>query len=134
MNTIEKEVVLTEDTTRMTVEGKNARAKQLAGREFSDKKEYGVVEDTYINSDKRPLAKGSGINSKGEDFFIPGEGPKSIKKQFDTDNGGNVYDINGTGGKSGRNNLMGINKYKPHSYYGVNSPKSEDSTINITYK
>ena len=134
MSTNAKEVELTNETTRMTSEGKNARSKQLAGRQYSEKKEYGVNEETYINSDKAPLAKGSGTENKGDEFFIPGQGgPKTIKKQFDTNNGGNVYDINGTGGKSGRNNLMTINKYTPQSFYGVNSPKADDDIVKIIF-
>lgn len=110
--------------------GVEARKKQLAGADYKKNKEYGVNEDSYNYSDKNPLGKGT--STQTSDYVTIGSATSS--PQFDTNDGGNSYDRYGSigaGGKSGRENLKTLNKYTPESYYGVNSPKSDENMVDI---
>ena len=108
----------------------------MSGATFSKNKEYGISNDkSYKYSDETPLAKGTG--NSGPDYLTPGKGSSTgYTPQYDTTDGGNIYDRNGAigaGAKSGRINLMGINKYSPQSYYGTGSPSEDADTIEINW-
>ena len=119
----------------LTQKGQDARKKQLSGASFSKNNEYGEKDETYVHSEKSPLSKGTG--NRGAEYLTPGSGSSTAyTQQFDTSDGGNIYDrngVSGAGAKSGRNNLMGINKYGPQSYYGPGSPSTDADTIEINW-
>lgn len=118
----------------VTDAGIKARKEQLTGLPFNKDKAYGATDDTF-NYEDNPLGKGTSNQTK--EYLTLGEGtPTSYASQFDTTDGGNVYDRQGTlygGSKSGRNGLNSINKYNASSYYGVNSPIQDENMAAINF-
>ena len=67
--------------------------------------------------------KGKGTGHGGHTHTMPDQNKLSAinYSTFDTNGGGNVYDIEGFKGKGGRNFLTTISKYSKENEYGVNS-------------
>ena len=107
--------------------GIEARGENLVRNDFNHTDEYSVLHsDALSNGD--PQGKGTGIG--GHTFSIPDcSKPSAIDySNFDTMNGGGLYDIEGRNGVGGRNFLMNISKYNATHEYGVNSV---DTSANI---
>jgi hypothetical protein len=83
--------------------------------------------DIYSSSHKDSISdgdsKGKGTLHGGHTHTSPDfNRPSTIDySSFDTNNGGNSYDIDGYKGKGGRNFLTTISKYNKNNEYGVNS-------------
>ncbi len=100
--------------------GIEARNETLVRNDYGRVDEYSVLHsDAISNGD--PLGKGTGIG--GHTYTTPDcSRPSSIDySNFDTMNGGGVYDIEGRNGVGGRNFLMNISKYNANHEYGINS-------------
>ena len=83
-------------------------------------------QNEYSNIHKNAKG-GNDVQGKGTDFgghthIIPNnKKSKSIDySTFSTDNGGNLYDIEGINGKGGRSFLTSISKYNKELQYGPN--------------
>ena len=83
--------------------------------------------DVYSITHKDALSdgdiKGKGTGHGGHTHSIPDANkPSTINYgTFDTNGGGNLYDIDGVKGKGGRNFLTTISKYNKENEYGINS-------------
>lgn len=83
--------------------------------------------DIYSITHKDALSdgdiKGKGTGHGGHTHSIPDSNkPNAINySTFDTNGGGNLYDIDGFKGKGGRNFLTTISKYNKENEYGINS-------------
>jgi hypothetical protein len=99
-----------------------ARNTALVNNDYTSKDGYSTLHsDAISNGD--PLGKGTLIGGHGHS--IPNQDIPSVIKyeNFDTSQGGGLYDIEGRNGIGGRNFLMNISKYNAtYEYgYGVNS-------------
>ena len=113
--------------TCLEKKGIEARGEALVRNDYNGIDEYSVLHsDALSNGD--PNGKGTGIG--GHTHSTPDcSRPSSIDySNFDTMNGGGLYDIEGRNGVGGRNFLMNISKYNATHEYGVNSV---DTSANI---
>ena len=85
---------------------------------FSEDTEYKSGHKDAI-SDGDAKGKGTGFN--GHTYTIPNQNkPRAIDySSFNTNNGGNVYDIEGFEGKGGRRYLQTISLYNEKNQYGA---------------
>lgn len=99
--------------------GIEKRAEALVRNDYNRTDEYSVLHKDAL-SDGDPLGKGTGHG--GHTHSVPDcSKPSSISySNFDTENGGGKYDIEGRNGVGGRNFLQTINKYGPNNEYGAN--------------
>ena len=96
------------------------RRETLVRNDYDRSEEYSILHsDALSNGD--PLGKGTGMG--GHTHSTPDfSKPSSISySNFDTFNGGGLYDIEGRNGIGGRNFLTTINKYNSANEYGPNS-------------
>ena len=106
--------------TCLEKKGIEARNETLVRNDYSKIDEYSTLHtDAIGNGDT--LGKGTMIG--GQTNTTPdGSGRSRIDySNFDTMNGGGLYDIEGRNGVGGRNFLMNISKYNANNEYGVNS-------------
>lgn len=116
--------------------GIEARNKTLVRNDYNRNDEYNPMHpDALSNGD--PLGKGTGHG--GHTHTIPNcNAPQGINySNFDTNNGGGQYDIEGRNGIGGRNFLMATSLYSPvNNYYemGIDTSANEaDGQIDIQY-
>ena len=113
--------------TCLEKKGIEARGEALVRNDYSRVDEYSELHsDALSNGD--PQGKGTGIG--GHTHSTPDcTRPSSINyANFDTSNGGGLYDIEGRNGVGGRNFLMNISVYNAQHEYG---PNSVDTSANI---
>lgn len=97
-----------------------ARNTALVNNDYTSKDGYSTLHsDAISNGD--PLGKGTLIGGHGHN--VPNQDIPSVIKyeNFDTSQGGGLYDIEGRNGVGGRNFLMNISKYNAENEYGINS-------------
>lgn len=99
--------------------GLEKRAEAVVRNDYNPSDEYSVIHKDAL-SDGDPQGKGTGHG--GHTHSIPDcSRPSSISySNFDTENGGGLYDIEGRNGIGGRRFLQNINKYGPNNEYGTN--------------
>ena len=100
--------------------GIETRQETIVRNDYDRESEYSVLHsDALSNGD--PQGKGTGLG--GHTFSIPDHTkPTSISySNFDTVNGGGLYDIEGRNGVGGRNFLQTISKYNRETQYGKNA-------------
>lgn len=104
--------------------GIEARGEALVRNDYNSTDVYSdkslrLHSDALSNGD--PNGKGTGIG--GHTHSTPDcSRPSAIDySNFDTMNGGGLYDIEGRNGVGGRRFLMNISKYNANNEYGVNS-------------
>lgn len=99
--------------------GIEKRAESIVRNDYNIADEYSVNHKDAL-SDGDPQGKGTGHG--GHTHSIPDcSKPSSISySNFDTENGGGLYDIEGRNGIGGRRFLQNINKYGPNNEYGAN--------------
>lgn len=105
--------------TYLETKGKEVRDESLVRNDYERNDPYSVLHsDALSNGD--PLGKGTGIG--GHTHSMPNiGGPSYINyADFDTSNGGGLYDIEGRGGVGGRNFLKNISLYNDKHEYGPN--------------
>lgn len=92
------------------------------------------IEDQYSASHKDAIsdgdALGKGTNHGGHSHWIPDcSKPSSMidYSNFDTTNGGGVYDIEGRNGVGGRNYLKTISMYNENYQYGSHLINTEEN-------
>ena len=113
--------------TCLEVKGIEARNESLVRNDYTRNDEYSSTHpDALSNGD--PLGKGTGHG--GHTHSIPDcTRPSSIDySNFDTTNGGGIYDIEGRNGVGGRNFLETISVYNETHEYG---PNSVDTSANV---
>jgi hypothetical protein len=114
--------------TCLEKKGIEARGEALVRNDYSRIDEYSDLHsDALSNGD--PQGKGTGIG--GHTHSTPDSSrPSTIDySNFDTMNGGGLYDIEGRNGVGGRNFLMNISVYNAQHEYG---PNSVDTSANIS--
>ena len=96
------------------------RAETLVRNDYGKNDEYSILHPDAL-SDGDALGKGTG--KVGHMHSIPNcNRPKAINySDFDTQNGGGLYDIEGRNGVGGRRFLQTISLYGPENEYGRNS-------------
>lgn len=105
--------------TCLEVKGIEARNELLVRNDYTRNDEYNARhQDALATGD--PLGKGSGHG--GHTHSTPDcTKPSSIDySNFDTENGGGYYDIEGRNGVGGRNFSKTISVYNEENQYGVN--------------
>lgn len=113
--------------TCLEVKGIEARNESLVRNDYTRNDEYSSTHpDALSNGD--PLGKGTGHG--GHTHSTPDcTRPSSIDySNFDTTNGGGIYDIEGRNGVGGRNFLETISVYNETHEYG---PNSVDTSANV---
>lgn len=111
----------------LEVKGIEARNESLVRNDYTRNDEYSSTHpDALSNGD--PLGKGTGHG--GHTHSTPDcTKPSSIDySNFDTTNGGGIYDIEGRNGVGGRNFLETISVYNETHEYG---PNSVDTSANV---
>ena len=104
------------------------RQVELARNDYRKTEEYSISHKDAI-SDGNPLGKGTGHGGHG--FWLPdcSRGQTEINySNFDTENGGGKYDIEGRNGIGGKNYLTSINLYGKNNQY---TRDSIDMSANI---
>jgi hypothetical protein len=105
-----------------------ARASALTRNDYSTNDQYSNTHpDALSNGD--PQGKGTG--SGGHTHSVPNcDLPSTMidYSNFDTENGGGQYDIEGRNEIGGRNRLMTINIYNRENQYG---PALVDTSLNV---
>jgi hypothetical protein len=105
--------------TCLEVKGIEARNESLIRNDYTRMDEYSALHsDALSNGD--PLGKGTGHG--GHTHSVPDcTRPSSIDySNFDTENAGGLYDIEGRNGVGGRNFLKTISVYNEEYEYGAN--------------
>ena len=110
-----------------------ARQTNLEKKGFEKRTELEVRNDytkneQYSSRHKNAISdgdvKGKGTNHGGHTHVIPSDDKSVITgynySQFDTENGGGLYDIKGRNGIGGREYLQNISKYNEENQYSVN--------------
>lgn len=99
--------------------GIESREKNLIHNDYFD--EESKYESTHKDAMSDGDARGKGTDFKGHTHTIPNQKrQKSINySTFNTNNGGNVYDIEGFEGKGGRRYLQTISLYNEENEYGA---------------
>ena len=93
------------------------------------------VGDQYSATHKDALstgdAQGKGTGHGGHTHWLPDSGKTSTTtidySNFDTTNGGNVYDIEGRNNVGGRNNAIASSLYNQEHQYGLHLIDSEEN-------
>lgn len=104
--------------TYLEINGIDSRNKSIVKNDYTENIEYSALHtDAIGNGD--PLGKGTTIG--GHTHSTPDNNkPTSINySNFDTKNGGGLYDIEGKSGVGGRRFLMNISKYNSENEYGA---------------
>ena len=104
----------------LEINGIEARDNNMVKNDYVTKNEYSELHsDAISNGD--PLGKGTLIG--GHTHSTPDMSKPSVISyaNFDTTQGGGLYDIEGKGGIGGRNFLKNISKYNAEHQYGPNS-------------
>jgi len=113
--------------TCLEKKGIEARHETLIRNDYNSSDEYSAQHKDAI-SDGDPLGKGTGHGGHGHWLPDCSKGQTMIDySNFDTENGGGLYDIEGRNGKGGRNWLKNISLYNENDQYG---PNSVDTTAN----
>jgi hypothetical protein len=105
--------------TCLEVKGIEARNESLIRNDYTRMDEYSALHpDALSNGD--PLGKGTGHG--GHTHSVPDcTKPSSIDySNFDTENAGGIYDIEGRNGVGGRNFLKTISVFNENYEYGAN--------------
>ena len=112
--------------TCLEKKGIEARHEGLVRNDYTQNDEYSVLHPDAI-SDGDPLGKGTG---GGHTHWTPDcSKPSAIDyRNFDTINGGGLYDIEGRNGVGGRNFLKNISLYNENYEYG---PNLVDTSLNV---
>ena len=113
--------------TCLEKKGIDARHEQIVRNDYNISDEYTATHsDAISNGD--PQGKGTGHG--GHTYSIPDcTKPTGINySNFDTENGGGQYDIEGRNGIGGRDFLMTISKYNRENEYGASLV---DTSLNV---
>lgn len=104
--------------TCLEKKGIESRESTLVRNDYTERMEYSALHSDAIGNGD-PLGKGTGIG--GHTHSTPDcERPSTIDyTNFDTMNGGGLYDVEGRNGVGGRNFLMNISKYNANNEYGA---------------
>lgn len=107
--------------------GIDARQETLVRNDYSRNDEYSELHsDALSNGDPQGKGTGDGGHTHSTpNYELP---PMISYSNFNTTNGGGLYDIEGRNGVGGRNFLVTINKYNSENEYGKNSV---DSSLNL---
>lgn len=99
------------------------------------------VTDQYSDKHKNAIANGDkygkGTNHGGHTHFLPDQSKSSSTidySNFDTENGGNVYDIEGRNDIGGRNKMISFTLYNKDYQYGAHLIDTEENQRNGQYK
>jgi hypothetical protein len=114
--------------TCLEKKGIEARHESLVRNDYNLNDEY---TSTHSNALSNGDPKGKGTGHGGHTYSVPDcNRPTSIDySNFDTENGGGLYDIEGRNGNGGRNFLITINNYNKENPYGANLV---DTTLNVS--
>lgn len=113
--------------TCLEKKGIESRSETLIRNDYNKSEEYSAQHKDAL-SDGDPLGKGTGHGGHGHWLPDCSKGQTMIDySNFDTENGGGLYDIEGRNGKGGRNWLKNISLYNENDQYG---PNSVDTTAN----
>jgi len=112
----------------------NEREKEIVRSDYN-------IEDQYSASHKNAKSdgdkKGKGTNHGGHTHFLPDQTKASTTidySNFDTENGGNEYDIEGRNEISGRKRLTSYSLYNKDFQYGAHLINTEENQRNGQYK
>lgn len=113
--------------TCLEKKGIESRHENILRNDYGATDEYSAQHKDAI-SDGDPLGKGTGHGGHGHWLPDCSKGQTMIDySNFDTENGGGLYDIEGRNGKGGRNWSKNISLYNENGQYG---PNSVDTTAN----
>lgn len=113
----------------LELKGIEARENNLVVNDYDTSNEYSSIHtDAISNGDKlgKGTLKGGHIHSVPDGSKLP----MIDYLNFDTTNGGGLYDIEGRNGIGGRNFLQNISKYNSEHQYGKNE-NAIDTSGNI---
>jgi len=113
--------------TCLEKKGIEARNETIVRNDYLKTDEYSATHPDAL-SDGDPQGKGTGHG--GHTWSTPDcTRPTGISyANFDTENGGGLYDIEGRNGIGGRNFLMNISVYNKNKEYG---PNLVDTALNV---
>lgn len=110
--------------------GFEEREKEIVGNDYNK-------EDNYSSSHKDALSdgdsKGKGTGHGGHTHFLPDQTKASTTidySNFDTENGGNIYDIEGRNNIGGRKRAMNSSLYNQKHQYGIHLIDTEENKRN----
>lgn len=98
-----------------------SRPENLIRNDYNSSDEYSSTHKDAISDGD---AQGKGTGHGGHGHYLPdcSKGQTMIDySNFDTSNGGGLYDIEGRNGRGGRNWLKNISLYNENDQYGTNS-------------
>ena len=108
--------------------GMSERNEEVLRNDYNKENEYSSIHE---NATSNGTSKGKGTNHGGHGHWLPdcSKPTNTIDySNFDTENGGNCYDINGRNGVGGRNWAKTNSMYNEENPYGANSV---DTSANI---
>ena len=110
-----------------------ARNENIVRNDYNINEEYGPTHpDAISNGD--PQGKGTGHGGHGHWLPDCSKPTNSINySNFDTENGGGEYDINGRNGIGGRNAAMSYSLYNKEYGYGLNLINTEKNQAEGQY-
>ena len=113
--------------TCLEKKGIDARHEQIVRNDYNISDEYSATHPDALSDGD---AQGKGTGHGGHTYSIPDcTKPTVINySNFDTENGGGLYDIEGRNGIGGRNFLLTINKYNREDEYGAHLV---DTSLNV---
>lgn len=100
--------------------GYEERHEEITRSDYNIENQYGV---THPNAVSDGDSKGKGTKSGGHTHFLPNCQLPTNQinySNFDTENGGNCYDIKGRNGISGRERALATSMYNKENPYGAN--------------
>ena len=116
--------------TNLEKKGFEKRQELEVRNDYTRNDQYSSSHKDALSDGVSPLGKGTGHG--GHTHVIPSDDKSNITgydySQFDTQNGGGVYDIKGRNGIGGRTFLAAISKYNESHEYSRNNI---DTTLNI---
>lgn len=120
--------------TCLEKKGIESRNETIVRNDYNKSEKY---EDTHIDALSNGDVKGKGTGHGGHTHSIPDCNKPSVinYSNFNTENGGGLYDIEGFEGRGGRRFLQTISLYNEENQYGAHMidtrANRDDSQISI---
>lgn len=107
--------------------GMTERHEEITRSDYNIENQYSATHKDAISDGD---TKGKGTNHGGHGHWLPDcSKPTGLisYSNFDTENGGDCYDIKGRNGIGGRERSMAISMYNKENAYGPNSVNTEEN-------
>lgn len=113
--------------------GIEARHEQITRSDYNIEDEYGATHKDAISDGD---VQGKGTGHGGHTHYLPNcEKPTTTidYSNFDTENGGGLYDIKGRNGVSGRDRALATSLYNKENSYGPTSVNTSQNVADGQY-